>query len=395
MLRGGVFHLVAPLFLGLSGPASAYAQAPVRTRDASFAVVRYQNGLTTGALTLYDAISLINDRTTRSGYSLLSIFDDGRLSMQGGLEAAKRSVAMPVASQFHSMFTAVRGEMLLDAGTTIQSGFMPTAALTGRARMRFERHDQGGHAEAAVARAFDGRFWQTVLMGEGQAWFRRGGVLSVLRSAGMQLGNGDVLSDNEGQVEWLAGRGVIGSSLGIRLGEAERGTTGWGGVTVTWPVLVNAWITLSLGSYPADLIQNLPSGRYAAFALRLPNGKFPAFRRPPPLPPPPPPRTPDVPVTYRLAMVTGPALDSMHIREVRVWAPGARVVELMADFVDWLPVPLIKQPNGEWRGYYRIAPGLHRVNLRLDGTDLDVPLNWPSEKDEFSALGTVALVLVR
>jgi hypothetical protein len=92
-------------------------------------------------------------------------------------------------------------------------------------------------------------------------------------------------------------------------------------------------------------------------------------------------------------MVTGPALDSLFIREVRVWAPGAAVVELMADFVDWIPVPLIRQPNGEWRGYYRITPGLHRVNLRLDGSSIEAPLNWTVQKDEF--LGSVALVLVR
>jgi hypothetical protein len=29
----------------------------------------------------------------------------------------------------------------------------------------------------------------------------------------------------------------------------------------------------------------------------------------------------------------------------------------------------------------------------MDGTDLDVPMNWPTDKDEF--LGTVALVFVR
>jgi hypothetical protein len=393
MLRGGVIHLVAPLFVGLLGPVGAHAQTPVRTRDASFAVVRYESGLTVGALTLYDAVVVANERSTRAGYSLLSLFDDGRVSMQGGLEAAKRSLPMPVVSHLRPWFTAIRGEMLLDATTTIQTGFMPTVALTGRARMRFERDDQGGHAEAAVARAFDGRLWQTVILGEGRIWLRRGNVVSGLRTTAMQLGVGDQLTDHEGQLEWVAGRGVVSSSLGVRLGEAQRGTTAWGGITVAWPVLADTWATLSLGSYPADLIQNLPSGRYAAFALRLPHGRLPAFRRPPPPPPPPPPRTPDLPVSFRLAMVTGPALDSTNIREVKVWAPGARVVEIMGDFVDWLPVPLIRQANGEWRGYYRISPGLHRVNVRLDGLDLDVPMNWAREKDEF--LGTVALVLVR
>ena len=393
MLRGGVIHLAAQMFVGLFGPVLACAQVPVRSRDASFAVVRYDNGQTAGALTLYDAVIVANERSTRSGFTLLSMFDDGRVSMQGGLETARRSAALPVASQFRRWFDAIRGEMLMDAVTTIQTGFMPTAALTGRARMRFERDDQGGHAEAAIARAFDGRFWQTVVIGEGRLWMRRGEVVSGLRSTSMQLGVGDVLTDTEGQLEWLAGRGIVSSSLGVRLGEAQRGTTAWGALTVTWPFLVDSWATLSIGKYPADLIQNLPSGRYAAFAIRMPGGRFPAFRPPPPLPPPPPPRTPDLPVSFRLAMVTGPALDSTNIREVRVWAPGARVVELMADFVDWIPVPLIRQPNGEWRGYYRISPGLHRVNVRLDGADLVAPLNWPQEKDDF--LGTIALVLVR
>lgn len=393
MMRGGVRHLAAPLFVGLLGPVSAHAQAPIRIRDASFAVVRFESAPATSAVTLYDAIFAANERSTRSAYTLLSLFNDGRVSMQGGLEAARRSAALPVARQYAGFFTAMRGEMLVDAVTTIQTGFMPTAALTGRARIRFERDDQGGHAEAAIARAFDGRFWQTVVIGEGRAWMRRGGVVAGLRSTAMQLGVGDALTDNEVDLDWIAGRGYFNASLGVRLGEAQRGTTGWGGITATWPVLVDAWATLSVGSYPADLIQNLPSGRYVAFSLRMPNGRFPAFRRPPPLPPPPKPRTPDVPVSFSLAMVTGPALDSMFIREVRVWAPGAAVVELMADFVDWLPVPLVKQANGEWRGYYRISPGLHRVNIRLDGATIKAPLNWPNEKDEF--LGSVALVLVR
>lgn len=393
MPRGGVSHLAASFFMGLIGPGVAHAQAPVRTRDAGFAYVDYATGISAGALTLYDAVLLGTDRSSRGAYSLLSLFDDGRVSMQAGVEASKRSAALPVARHYRGMFTSMRGEMLVDAVTTIQTGFMPTAALTARSRMRFEREDQGGHAELAVARAFDGRFWQTAVMAEGQAWMRRGSFFTGLRSTAMQLGSGDMLADNEGQFEWMAGRSVINASLGVRLGEAERGTRGWGGFTATWPLLVDSWATFSVGSYPADLIQNLPAGKYVALAVRLPNGRLPTMRRPPPPLPPAPVRIPDLPVSLRLALVTGPALDSTGIREVRVWAPGARIVELMADFVDWLPVPLIRQPNGEWRGYYRIAAGLHRVNVRLDGIDMDVPMNWPHQKDEF--LGTVALVLIR
>ncbi len=365
----------------------------MRTRDASVAVVRYDGGPTAAAMTLFDAVVVANERTSRAGYSLLSLFQDGRVSMQGGLEGARRSAPIPVMPGLSRYVRALRGEMLLDAATTIQTGFMPTVAVTGRARVRFEHDEQGGHAEAAVARAFDGRLWQTVLLGEASAWVRRGNLFASLRTTPMQLGVGDVLDDTEAQVEWVSGRSVMSASLGVRGGEALRGITGWGGFTVTWPAFFDAWLTASIGSYPADLVQNLPAGRYFGLAVRLPNGKIPRFRAPPPPPPPPPPRTPDLPVSLRLALVMGPALDSTGIREVKVWAPGAAVVELMADFVDWIPVPLIRQPGGEWQGYYRVPAGLHRLNLRLDSRDIDIPMNWPREKDEF--LGQVALVLVR
>jgi hypothetical protein len=392
MLRGGVFHLAAQMFLVLA-PAGAFAQAPIRTRDASFAVVRYESGLTAAALTLYDAIALSTERSVRSAYSLVSLFGDGRVSMQGGLEAASRSAAMPVVPQLSGWFTALRGETLLEAVTTIQTGFMPTAALTGKARIHFEHAEQGGYLESSIARAFDGRIWQTVVKGTARLWKRAGAITGVVSTSPMQLGIGDFLSDFEGQLDWDRGHSLLTSSLGIRIGEASRGTTAWGSLTLTVPVFYEAWATASIGSYPADLIQNLPAGRYLSVGLRLPGGRFPRLRPPPLLPPPPPPRTPDLPVTHRLALVVGPSLDSLFIREVKVWAPGARVVEVMADFVDWLPVPLLRQPNGEWKGYYRIPPGLHRVNVRIDGEYLDAPLNWHHVNDEFQ--GTVALVIVR
>ena len=385
-----MFHLVAPLFLCLT--SAAFAQAPVRTRDASFAVISYDNGPTAGAFTIYDGTSLVTERTTRAAFGLASLFGDGRASLQAGFDAARRSAALPAWPVLGSLVSTVRGEMLVDATTTIQSGFMPTAELTGRARVRFERVDQGGYAEVAIARAFDGRFWQTVLQGEAFAFVRREPVEASLTVTPMQLGFGDLLADTEGRMTWTRGRSLFGMYVGVRGGEALRGGTAWGGVTATVPVWDELFITASVGSYPADLVQSLPAGRYVAIALRLPEGRFPPLRRPP-LPPAPPPRRPELPVTARLAMVFGPALDSTHIREVRAWAPGANVVEIMADFVDWIPVPLIRQPNGEWRGYYRIPPGLHRVNLRIDGKELDAPVNWPLAYDEF--LGTVALVLVR
>jgi hypothetical protein len=213
-------------------------------------------------------------------------------------------------------------------------------------------------------------------------------MFASLKTTPMQLGLGDLLVDTEGQAEWFTGRGIINSSLGIRLGEALRGNTAWGGLTVTWPVLVDAWATeLSYGPIHPE-----PSVWDTRVCVATSEGRPPAFRRPPPPRPPPPPRTPDFP--SRSGWPWSPARARFH------QYPGDQGVGAgcagrgnHGGLRGLAAGPAIRQPNGEWQGYYRISPGLHRVNVRIDGAELDAPENWPREKDEF--LGTVALVHVR
>jgi hypothetical protein len=209
----------------------------------------------------------------------------------------------------------------------------------------------------------------------------------------MQLAVGDLLYDTQADVEWRRGSTIIGGAAGIRLGESQRGTVGWGAIAITWPARSDLWMSVSVGSYPADLIQGLPGGAFTAVTMRLPNGKLPPLRLPPP-PPPPRPVPPSLDFTQRLDLVIGFAVDSADLREIKVWAPGVERVELMADFVDWVPVPLIKQSTGEWRGYYRVSPGLHRLNLRLDGKEIDVPSRLARFEDELTG-AFVGMVIVR
>jgi hypothetical protein len=358
----------------------------------STAAVRYDNGLTVGALTLYEAIALEQELASTSAFGLASMFNDGSWSMQGGLHVARRSAPVVAATPWHALFTSLRSEVSLSGGSTMQSGFMPTLHLIGNARVLFDHDRHGARIGAGVTRTFDGRFWQSAVLAEGSAWVRRGDAEFSLTSTPMQLGIGDIIGDTEAGVEWTHGRSVFGAALGLRVGESQRGTVGWGSFSVTWPVREDLWTSVSLGSYPADLLQGLPGGRYAAFTMRLPNGRLPSLRRrPPPIPPPPAPLA--LPITERLAIVIGTPLDSADLREIRVRAPGATTVELLADFVDWIPVPLIRQPDGDWRGYYRVPRGLHRLSLRIDGQESDVPTNIGRARDVF--LGAVGLIMVR
>ncbi len=393
MMRGGAPALAAQLLLWISAPVVSPAQTQlVRTRDVGFATVRYENGLTLGATTLYEGLEARRRNSVTAANGVVSLFNDGRWSMQGFLDGTSWSEPLPAPPVLHSLFTSLRSEVSLGAATTAQSGFMPTLEVIGRTRVHFDHEQHGASVGAAVARAFDGRLWQTTVLGELSGWLRSSGTLFSFRSTPMQLAVGDMLADNEGVVQWSRGSTNFAFTLGVRLGEAQRGTVGWGGVTVTWPLRSDLWTSVSLGSYPADLVQSLPGGRYAAVTIRLPNGKLPPLHLPPP-PAPAPPRPPELPYTERLAMVIGFAVDSADLREVRVWAPGVRKVELMGDFVNWVPVPLVKQPNGEWRGYYRVSPGLHRVALRLDGEEIDVPTNLTRVEEDL--LGAYGWIFVR
>lgn len=75
-----------------------------------------------------------------------------------------------------------------------------------------------------------------------------------------------------------------------------------------------------------------------------------------------------------------------------VRAPEARTVELAGDFTDWKPVPL--QPWGDeaWRAYLPIAPGLHRLAIRIDGGPWRAPPGTRPIRSEFG--GEVAEIVL-
>lgn len=366
-----------------------------RARDVGFAVVQFDNGGTYAATSINESFRL--DRPTGSLFAngLASAFQDGRWSLQGMLGGSRISAALPTSGRLAKFARTIRGELGLVATSTAQQGFMPTLQLTGQAKLHFQAEDGAARLGAMIARTFDGVGWRTTVIGEAGGWWqvREHSVVS-LTSTPMQLQFGDLLGDHEVSWSETRGRWQYDFSLGGRFGEAARSTVFWGSASVAWPVYRDLYMTASAGNYPVDLIQGLPGGRYMALALRLPEGRWP--RKPPAPVSAPKPLIPPrlvLPTSEPLALVIGPPLDSLEIREIRVWAPGVRRVELLADFVDWIPVPLIRQPNGEWQGYYYVRAGMHRLNLRLDGREIAVPRNLPAVEDEFN--GRVAIIVVR
>lgn len=73
--------------------------------------------------------------------------------------------------------------------------------------------------------------------------------------------------------------------------------------------------------------------------------------------------------------------------------PGARSVELVADFSDWRPLPLTARGSGVFAAEVPLAPGVYLVNLRVDGGPLQVPAGLEGVDDGFG--GRVGVLVVR
>lgn len=86
--------------------------------------------------------------------------------------------------------------------------------------------------------------------------------------------------------------------------------------------------------------------------------------------------------------ITGGA-DSARV--LRVYAPRARRVEIMADFTGWEPVSLVPG-DGAFTFGTPLAPGTHRVVVRVDGGAWAPAANTPAVDDDFG--GRVGLLLV-
>jgi len=143
-----------------------------------------------------------------------------------------------------------------------------------------------------------------------------------------------------------------------------------------------AALVASAGRALADETRGVPSVRYLSVALRF--GWRPARQ------------AGTLGVRQASREVEAGRLDIRNggdsLRVVMVHQPTATSVEIVGDFTDWEPVAMASTPNGDWRLELVIAPGPHRVAIRVDGGPWRVPPNLPHVADDFG--GEVGIVIV-
>ena len=376
--------------------ASPVAAQPVRTNDASFSAVQYESGRYASALSFDQSLFITRERSSTLADAVVSLFDDGRWSALGELSGSRYSkpitvpeLTVPFAHNYYvPFFRAMRGEVSVTAQSSAQQGLMPTLHFLPQARLHFLDVQRGMWAGGGFARTFDGEQWRTTLLGDLGAWMRRGTTVISANAHPQQLQNGDLMSDFGATIDHSLGTVSLSTTLGWRMGQANRVDVGWAALGATFPINRRLLATASVGNYPADLLQRIPGARFVSLSIRLPSrSRFP--RRDGRLESPTQTAAPTDGVILRIST----ADSSRAPRVIRVRAPASERLEIMADFTEWLPVALVRTPAGVWEITLAVPPGPHRLNVRLDGGDWVVPTNVVRVTDEFG--GVVGLVQVR
>lgn len=168
------------------------------------------------------------------------------------------------------------------------------------------------------------------------------------------------------------------ASLGRRFSRFTPETTIWG-VSASRDLSPTLALVAAAGRAGSDPVTSVPGARYFALGLRLKVGA-------PVIAPLPMPRASSESAPFRI----GPPVAAG--REIVVQAPEAETVELAGDFTDWRPVALRPWGDDSWRVLLPVAPGLHRLAIRVDGGEWHAPPGTRAIESEFG--GEVAEVVV-
>ena len=345
--------------------------------------IEYDGFLASGAGVLAPAIRFDSRRLSFGGQGSWTVFESGNTVLQGTAAAAWLARASGAWRLELSGSTGIsqyadeplEGHFLI--GGRVHAFAATTGGWLGLTTGAASGDREGMPVEAVVA---------------GWSVFNRVSLVgSVTGTVHGSLRYVDLL----GALRWTASRVLLEARAGLRPyfqdveipSDEQEG--GYGEVTAAISLTPSLALTLSGGSYPSDAVRRVLGATYISAGLQL--RTFARPRRAVP--------------GYTTGILKGRAVPieevaprlevegTGELRTLRVHAAGARSVELMGDFTDWLSVRLVERTTGVWETSIPIPQGVHRVNLRVDGGDWVVPGGARVERNEFG--GVVGVIVVK
>jgi hypothetical protein len=381
--RAAFAGLVGVAALG-GAPAPAQGQVTL-SLDVGAATVAYDEFLRSVVGTVTPQVLLERGRATFLARTAYSRFESGNESIQGTLAGSVLSPAV----------WKLRGELGATASTTRYKDFSAATDVRAVGRLHLAEATRGswlGLAAGGVAQKSE--FPDDIVQAELGGWTRAGGSMFTVQVVPTRVGPIKYVDALAGW-RWLGPDGDLTVSAGFRAGEdSSAGVNRWAEVNVTAWLSRRVAVVGGVGAFPAEVVRGLPGGRYGSVALRMasrrPTGSDPKL-------------VAQLILPYELRGLRrrGTARAEEFVvaaadngtRDIHVRVPEASRVELMADFTDWTPVALTRERGGRWSLNIFIAPGVHRVNLRVDGGPWLPPPGLTAVQDEFG--GAVGLLVVQ
>lgn len=368
-------QVLALLLLALPAPVPAQATASI---EAGLTRVRYGGSSPASVFAVSPFVQFERPDSWFGAGSTLSAFEAGDWGLQGSLSG----------SHYLPPLIGLQPELsgLLQADRAADG----TRAGEAAARLRFHLLSSSeGLWTGGAAGWADGltgtRGVRSIELG---GWVRREQLTLVASLAPEWVGDSTRVVDAEALARFVTGPVELALFGGVRqFREPDDAAERWGGASVAWWFGPHLAATLSTGSYPGDPAREFAAGRYTTFGIRFATerpdyperSEQPAYRLLPPL---------ARPVVAEMTVERAGDRQNLRVR-----APGARRVELMGDFTDWQPIALRRAGHGWWEGAFPLAPGVYRLNVRVDGAEWGVPPGIPTVRDDFS--GVVALLTIR
>ena len=220
-------------------------------------------------------------------------------------------------------------------------------------------------------------------------WLKRTGLTAPSdESSGnprdtLQVGAGqrtlqDHYTDAEATLGWTHGSLALEAGAGRRFGKAVRFTSWY--VRGLLQLTSRVGLVATSGQFPVDVVSGLPSGSFTTLSMRI-NLRNDS------------PRTrPSVSTPISRSGFFEARRDDQNRTRISVLVPDAQAVEMMGSFSDWEPVLLVPDGSGQWVLRMYLRPGLHEVNIRINGGPWMVPAGLPSVDDDLG--GRVGVFLV-
>ena len=372
----------ALLAIAALAPTAVNAQRVTSTLELSGLKLRYADSVDASSVALSPSFGITGRRASVELDGTLSRFDSGDWAGQGSLTGG---VFAPVGRRLAAELAGWAG------GSAHEDG-----AKTGQAIGTVRGHLLGARAGgwigggAGYVRTSDERS-NGLRHFEAGGWTRRGRVTLLGSVSPTAVGDSIRYTDAQVFLRWIGSGVEINGSLGWRWGNRRPTDAGdrsmWGnGSAAVW---LMPWLALTAsgGTYPLDLTQGFPGGRYGSVGLRLTTRSRTA--------------SPEWEGRHgrELANPADFGIEGFQVRAgsagtwtVRVRAPGARSVEISGDFTSWEPVTLTASADGWWTAGLPIPRGTYQMSVRRDGGRWLVPPGLVGVKDEFGGEAGILVI---